>query len=108
MPRASCAGVTCRRSASIPALTVSFARSNRCRPTNTMADDSSPQLTLPVGPRDHTDGPANARITLVEYGDYECPHCGRAYPIVKEIQRRMASRLRFVFRNFPLVESHPH
>jgi len=63
---------------------------------------------MPVGNRDHAQGPADAPVTLVEYGDYECPHCGRAYPIVKEVQRRLGSKLRFVFRNFPLGESHPH
>ena len=47
-------------------------------------------------------------VTLVEYGDYECPHCGRAYPIVKELQSRLESELRFVFRNFPLSQIHPH
>ena len=46
--------------------------------------------------------------TLVEYGDYECPHCGHAYPIVKRIQKHFGKRLRFVFRNFPLNEMHPH
>jgi protein-disulfide isomerase len=65
-------------------------------------------LTLAVSARDHTRGPAEAPVTLVEYGDYECPHCGRAYPIVKQIQQRMGAHLRFVFRNFPLKESHPH
>jgi protein-disulfide isomerase len=65
-------------------------------------------LTLPVSSRDHTQGPAEALVTLVEYGDYECPYCGRAYPIVKQIQHRMGAHLRFVFRNFPLQESHPH
>ena len=65
-------------------------------------------LTLPVGERDHVQGPAGAPVTLVEYGDFECPYCGRAYPIVKQIQQRMGSRLRFIFRNFPLKESHPH
>ena len=65
-------------------------------------------LTLPVGERDHAQGPADAPVTLVEYGDYECPHCGRAYPIVKQLRQRMGRRLRFVFRNFPLRESHPH
>ncbi len=65
-------------------------------------------LTLPVGERDHTLGPIHAPITLVEYGDYECPYCGRAYPIVKEVRRRLGAQLRFVFRNFPLRESHPH
>jgi protein-disulfide isomerase len=73
-----------------------------------MADDDVARLTLPVGPRDHAQGPADAPVTLVEYGDYECPHCGRAYPIIKEVQRRLGAKLRFVFRNFPLSESHPH
>jgi len=65
-------------------------------------------LTLPVSDRDHIEGPADAAVTLVEYGDYECPYCGAAYPIVKEVQARMGDRLRFVFRNFPLTTSHPH
>jgi protein-disulfide isomerase len=47
-------------------------------------------------------------VTLVEYGDYQCPYCGRAYPIVKEVQARMGDRLRFVFRNFPISTSHPY
>jgi protein-disulfide isomerase len=67
-----------------------------------------PELTLPVGPRDHAQGPATAPVTLVEYGDYECPYCGQAYPIVKELQERMGDTMRFVFRNFPLTEIHPH
>jgi protein-disulfide isomerase len=58
--------------------------------------------------RDHIQGPADAALTLVEYGDYECPYCGAAYPIVKELQARMGDRLRFVFRNFPITTSHPH
>ena len=58
--------------------------------------------------RDHVQGPADAAVTLVEYGDYECPYCGAAYPIVKELQARMGDRLRFVFRNFPITTSHPH
>ncbi len=58
--------------------------------------------------RDHIQGPADAAVTLVEYGDYECPYCGAAYPIVKELQGRMRDRLRFVFRNFPITTSHPH
>jgi protein-disulfide isomerase len=72
-----------------------------------MSQTPGPHLTLPVGERDHAQGPATAAVTLVEYGDYECPHCGRAHPIVKEVQRRLGDRLRFVFRNFPLAESHP-
>ena len=67
-----------------------------------------PSLVLPVGPRDHAQGPATAPVTLVEYGDYECPHCGRAYPIVKAVQKKVGKQLRFVFRNFPLTEAHPH
>jgi protein-disulfide isomerase len=73
-----------------------------------VADDDGARLTLPVGARDHAQGPADAPVTLVEYGDYECPHCGRAYPIVKEVQRRLGKKLRFIFRNFPLSEGHPH
>ena len=65
-------------------------------------------LTVPVSGRDHGAGPDTAPITLVEYGDYECPHCGAAYPIVKELQRVLGDRLRFVFRNFPLTQIHPH
>lgn len=66
-------------------------------------------LTLAVSEeRDHVQGPADAAVTLVEYGDYECPYCGAAYPIVKEIQARMGNRLRFAFRNFPITTSHPH
>jgi protein-disulfide isomerase len=66
-------------------------------------------LTVPVSEeRDHIQGPAEAAVTLVEYGDYECPYCGAAYPIIKEVQARMGERLRFVFRNFPIATSHPH
>jgi protein-disulfide isomerase len=66
-------------------------------------------LTMPVAEdRDHIQGPAEAAVTLVEYGDYECPYCGAAYPIIKQVQARMGERLRFVFRNFPITTSHPH
>src|ERR1039458_9033463 len=64
-------------------------------------------LKVPVGPSDHIQGDANAECTLMEYGDYQCPHCGRAYPIVKRVQKHFGKRLRFVFRNFPLNEAHP-
>ena len=67
------------------------------------------ELTVPVDvDRDHIQGPADAAVTLLEYGDYECPYCGAAYPIVKEVQARMGDQLRFVFRNFPITNSHPH
>jgi protein-disulfide isomerase len=58
--------------------------------------------------RDRIQGSPDAAVTLVEYGDYQCPYCGAAYPIVKEVQARMGDRLRFVFRNFPITTSHPH
>src|SRR5262249_2022922 len=66
------------------------------------------RLTLPVGDRDHTQGAADAPVTLVEYGDYQCPYCGQAYPIIKNVQKHFGARLRFVFRNFPLTEIHHH
>jgi protein-disulfide isomerase len=47
-------------------------------------------------------------VTLVEYGDFECPHCGHAYPILKRIKKQLGSRLRFVFRHFPISDAHPH
>jgi protein-disulfide isomerase len=65
-------------------------------------------LKVPVTSSDHIQGPEDAPITLVEYGDYECPHCGRAYPIVKLLQKHFGKQLRFVFRNFPLNEIHPN
>ena len=65
-------------------------------------------LTMPVSEsRDHIQGSADAAVTLVEYGDYECPYCGAGYPIIKEAQARMGNSLRFVFRNFPITTSHP-
>ena len=70
--------------------------------------EDTPRLTPPVSERDHAVGSPAAPVTLVEYGDYECPHCGHAYPIVKSIQHRLGKKLRFVYRNFPLAESHPH
>jgi len=69
---------------------------------------SKSQLTLPNAKRDHIQGPIDAPLALVEYGDYECPYCGEAYPIVKAVQARLGDRMCFVFRNFPLVNSHPH
>ena len=66
-------------------------------------------LTMPVDQeRDHVQGMESAAVTLVQYGDYECPYCGQAYPIVKDVQARMGDRSRFVFRNFPIPTSHPN
>ena len=65
-------------------------------------------LTPPVGPRDHVLGPVDARVTLVEYGDFECEFCGAAYPELKQVLRELGPKVRFVFRHFPLGEAHPH
>jgi len=65
-------------------------------------------LKVPVAPADHGQGDEQAPVTLVEYGDYQCPHCGRAYPIVQRVQKHFGKQLRFVFRNFPLTEIHPY
>jgi len=64
-------------------------------------------LQIPVTAADHIQGDPHAHVTLVEYGDYECPACGPAYPIVKAVQKHFGKRLRFVFRNFPLTQIHP-
>src|SRR5579875_1470092 len=64
------------------------------------------QLKTAVYDGDHVQGPASAPVTLVEYGDFECPTCGQAYPIVKHVQKHFGDQLRFVFRQFPL-EQHP-
>jgi formate-nitrite transporter family protein len=66
------------------------------------------KLTLPVGDRDHAQGSDEAPITLLEYGDYQCPYCGAAHPVVKRLQHNLGPRLRFVFRNFPLTSVHRH
>ena len=67
----------------------------------------APRLVVPVDPgRDHIQGDPKALLTLVEYGDYQCPFCGAAYPEVKKVQKELGSKLRFVFRNFPLTNVH--
>lgn len=64
-------------------------------------------LTIPVGPNDHIQGPEKASITLLEYGDFECPHSQAVVSIIQELQQELKDRIRFVFRNFPL-EKHRH
>jgi protein-disulfide isomerase len=64
-------------------------------------------LKVPVTEKDHLQGDPRAPLVLVEYGDYECPHCGHAYPIVERVQKHFGKQLAFVFRNFPLNEIHP-
>jgi protein-disulfide isomerase len=66
------------------------------------------RLTTPVAPNEHIRGNPSAPVTLVEYGDYECPFCGQAHAVVLEGLRRMRDTVRFVFRNFPIAEIHPH
>jgi NhaA family Na+:H+ antiporter len=73
-----------------------------------MATADSPTLKPPVGDRDHIQGPADAAVTLVEYGDYECPHCRQVAPIVEQLQDRFGDRLRYVFRHFPITSAHPN
>ncbi len=70
--------------------------------------DKSAMLTEPVSARDHAEGPIDAPVTVVEYGDYQCPYCGAAYPVVKRLQKTLGKKLRFVFRNFPLTQVHPY
>ncbi|HEV7377917.1 MAG TPA: thioredoxin domain-containing protein [Pyrinomonadaceae bacterium] len=73
-----------------------------------MASKMAATLSFPVSERDHVQGSPDAAVTLVEYGDYECPHCGRAHAIVKQVQKVAGDHLRFVFRHFPLAQMHPH
>ena len=65
-------------------------------------------LTAPVGANDRVQGDQDTAVTLVEYGDYECPACGEAYAVIKRAQERMGNKMRLVFRNFPLSDMHPH
>ena len=69
---------------------------------------SGQRLAPAVIELDHVQGDATAEVTLIEYGDFECPYCGAAYPILKRVTKRLGSRLRFVFRNFPIGDIHPH
>jgi protein-disulfide isomerase len=65
------------------------------------------KLAIPVTTRDHIQGDLRAACILVEYGDYECPSCGSAQPVIHRLQNRFGDQLSFVFRNFPLREIHP-
>lgn len=65
-------------------------------------------LSPEVGPQDHAQGPADAPVTLVEYGDFECPYCGETVGVIDAVRDRMGDRLRYVFRHFPLTRQHPH
>jgi protein-disulfide isomerase len=74
---------------------------------STSAMDTRAKLNPPVSERDHSIGPKNAPVTLVEYGDFQCPYCAAAHLILQEVQDVMGDRLRFVFRHFPLTQVHP-
>lgn len=65
-------------------------------------------LAVPVDHTDHLLGPETARVVIVEYGDFECPNCGQAYPAAKLLLRHFEHRVRYAFRHFPLTEVHPH
>jgi protein-disulfide isomerase len=67
------------------------------------------ELTLPVNSnRDHVQGPQSAPVTLLEYGDYECPYCGQANLVVDKVVQQLGNKICFAFRNFPLTQIHPH
>jgi protein-disulfide isomerase len=72
-------------------------------------ESTGTKLALAVSDkRDHILGPETAAVTLVEYGDYECPYCGRAYDVLKQLLKQTGDEVRLVFRNFPLTQIHPH
>jgi protein-disulfide isomerase len=73
-----------------------------------VSENGHPRITVPVSERDHIQGPATAAVTLVQYGDFECPYCRAAVPVVEELQQALGDQLRFVFRHFPLTAVHPH
>jgi len=73
-----------------------------------VSTEAPARLTPPVSERDHQKGPADAPVVLVEYGDYECPYCGRADLIIQELQERLDREILYVFRHFPITTSHPH
>jgi protein-disulfide isomerase len=70
-----------------------------------MSDDVA-HLIVPASERDHATGPLSAPLVLVEYGDYECPHCASAYPVIKQLRETFGTALTFVYRNFPLTSVH--
>jgi len=66
------------------------------------------RLKNSVTEKDHSSGPETAPVTLLEYGNFECIHCGRVYPVIKQVRKLLGDNLRFVFRHFPTVQTHPH
>ena len=72
-----------------------------------VADAEVIRLKNSVNERDHSNGSENAPVTLLEYGNFECRDCGRIFPVIKEVQKVLGHNLRFVFRHFPTVKTHP-
>ena len=73
-----------------------------------MNQEKSESHTITISDQDHTRGPSDAPVTLVQYSDFECPSCRDLYPVIRRIHNRVATRLRLVFRHFPLTEQHEH
>ena len=73
-----------------------------------MSAEVLPKLTPPVSELDHQKGPVDAPVVLVEYGDYQCPYCGRADPVIQELQERLGREFLYVYRHFPITTAHPH
>lgn len=65
-------------------------------------------MSLTILPEDHFQGSLKAPVQLMEYADYQCPYCGQAYYVIKDIQKRLGDKLVFIFRNFPIPELHPY
>lgn len=72
-----------------------------------MAIHAAAKLVLPLSECDHLIGPEKAAVTLVEYGDYECPYCGQAYSVVNQLMNMFGDTLRLAYRHFPLTTVHP-
>ena len=75
---------------------------------SSMISPASSSLLTPDAAVDHILGPASAPVTIIEYGDFECPSCGQAHAAVKIILERFADRVRLVFRHYPQISIHPH
>jgi len=73
-----------------------------------MSTPEAVRLKNLVTERDHTSGPESAPIALLEYGNFECIHCGQLFPVIKRVRKLLADNLRLVFRHFPTVQTHPH
>jgi len=69
---------------------------------------TTPRLTVPINETDHVRGPEDAPVTMLEYGDFQCPYCGAAYPVVEALLAQRAETVRFAYRHFPLTNVHPY